>query len=224
MTYTWKPIIHNFYRCPLRCYLLHYATLRRGFFHFILTMQLTLEQVTRTQRNVHLHINLSVIYSSATSLPLQRDRMLVAACLAGDRWGSWELQRFYLISKPDWTWLTSGGKTGKKIASWYTYICEGETKWGCKGVWSTRKRELINSWYVKQKGERMGNKLPVPRYIIQEVLQRNRKCDNFGLPCYMNYRGTKLSLGEYMNNCIENTSFGVMKRQETRATSTVNCQ
>ena len=42
---------------------------------------------------------------------------------------------------------------------------------------------------MKQKGERIGNKLPVPRYIIQEVLQRNRKCDNFGLPCYMNYRG-----------------------------------
>jgi len=40
----------------------------------------------------------------------------------------------------------------------------------------------------------------------------------------MNYRGTKLSLGEYMNNCIENISVGVMKRQETQATSTVNCQ
>lgn len=49
-------------------------------------MQLTLGQVTRTQRNVHLHINLSVLYTGiATSLPLQRDRMLVAACLAGDR-------------------------------------------------------------------------------------------------------------------------------------------
>jgi hypothetical protein len=31
-------------------------------------------------------------------------------------------------------------------------------------------------------------------------------------------------LGENVNHCIENASFDAMKRQETQATSAVNCQ
>lgn len=37
----------------------------------------------------------------------------------------------------------------------------------------------------------------------QEGSQLNAKCDNFELTYSMNYGGCKMSLGEYMNKCIE---------------------
>jgi hypothetical protein len=74
------------------------------------------------------------------------------------------------------------------------------------GIVETRKR--TDKFRIRETKRGSGKRINCQHYHIlraQEGLQLNTKCDNFGLTCSMNYGGSKMSLGEYMNKCIEST-------------------
>jgi hypothetical protein len=132
VTYTCKPIIHNFYRCPLRCSLLQYAT--KGLLSFHINNAInTWTSYTDTTRRAFAYKSECVIYRQCdvTSSTNRPDAGYCLSCRRQMRIMRAAGALSYLKTWLDVTYLWR--EKWQKIASWYTYICERETKWGCKG-------------------------------------------------------------------------------------------